>query len=131
MSNPPSQRACLSDWLSCAALLLITLCHLRSVGFGFLDWDDPHTSPRTSGHGAVPLRDHLTTPAIGYPIPITIASYAGAAAARPRGLALPPVNVFAHTFNCAAARVGAAAVVVDRRAGCAVVVRGIRSWQSR
>jgi protein O-mannosyl-transferase len=46
------------------------------VGFGFVRWDDPTyilQNPLLLGQGS--LRDWLLTPTLGYPIPVTVATY--------------------------------------------------------
>ncbi|HKU43958.1 MAG TPA: hypothetical protein VJR89_37615 [Polyangiales bacterium] len=104
---PPATRRTVSSpafWLGAAALGLIALCHLPSTGFGFLDWDDPiHVTrnPAVLASGAVSLRDRLTTPALGYPIPVSIASYSLEATllgAAPWHFHL--VNVLLHVCSC-------------------------------
>ncbi|HKP58847.1 MAG TPA: tetratricopeptide repeat protein [Polyangiales bacterium] len=91
-------------WSSGAALGLIALIHLPSVGFGFLDWDDPiHVTknPSVLTPAAVPLRDHLTTPALGYPIPISVASYGlELQLLGPAPWHFHLINVVLHALNC-------------------------------
>jgi hypothetical protein len=98
-------RVSLRAWLGGAALGLIGLCHLTSVGFGFLDWDDGlHVTrnPSVLTPGAVSLRDHLTTPALGYPIPISIASYSLEQwLLGPAPWHFHLFNVLAHALSCA------------------------------
>jgi hypothetical protein len=86
-------------------LALITACHLPTLGFGFLDWDDDlHVTrnPLVVGPPTASLTERWTTPALGYPIPVTIATYT--LQARVFGL-LPwhfhAVNVAVHVANCA------------------------------
>jgi protein O-mannosyl-transferase len=102
---PSRTRVSLPIWLGGAALGLIALCHLSSVGFGFLDWDDPlHVTrnPSVLTPGAVPLRDHLTTPALGYPIPIAIASYGlELRLLGPAAWHFHLLNVLGHVLSCA------------------------------
>jgi len=113
--------------ISCA---LIAVCQLPSLRFGFLDWDDGlHVAknPAVIAPGAVPLSDLLTTPALGYPIPVTVASYALEA----HLLGLAPwhfhlVNVLLHLACCAfvfaiARRLGTR----DLGAACAALLFGL------
>lgn len=59
-------------------LLVVALAFAPVVGFGFVRWDDPlHVLDNPlirdpSRHGLV---EHLTTPALGYPTPLTVLSY--------------------------------------------------------
>ncbi|MCA9602192.1 MAG: hypothetical protein KC417_09220, partial [Myxococcales bacterium] len=58
--------------------------HLTSLGFGFLEWDDPLHVSRNNLVVAPQTRtwtEHLTTPALGYPIPVTVLTYRAEAAA--------------------------------------------------
>jgi protein O-mannosyl-transferase len=56
------------------SLTLVGLCLLPTLQFGLLDWDDAlHI---TASQSAVSARDWLLTPKLGYPIPVTVASYA-------------------------------------------------------
>jgi protein O-mannosyl-transferase len=58
-----------TGWLA-GSLGLVALCLLPTLQFGLLAWDDKlHLS-------AVSARDWLLTPQLGYPIPVTVASYA-------------------------------------------------------
>lgn len=71
MTRPFSPRAALA--LSC---LLVLAVYAPVLGFGFVSWDDPvyvTDNPLLRGEGG--LRDWLLTPALGYPIPVTVASY--------------------------------------------------------
>jgi hypothetical protein len=85
------------------ALLIVAACQLPCLGFGFLDWDDDlHVTRNLSvlTPAAVSLQDHLLTPALGYPIPITIASYTLEA----HSLGLEPwhfhlINALLHLLN--------------------------------
>jgi hypothetical protein len=86
-------------------LALIAVCQLPSLGFGFLEWDDNiHVTQNAAvlAPDTVSLRDKLTTPALGYPIPITVATYTLEA----QWLGLAPwhfhlLNVIAHVVCCA------------------------------
>jgi len=59
-------------------LLWVAVCFAQTLGFGFVNWDDQdyilHNPLVVSPHD-VPLLHHFTTPEVGYPIPVTIASY--------------------------------------------------------
>ncbi|HTU57561.1 MAG TPA: hypothetical protein VMF89_03990 [Polyangiales bacterium] len=56
------------------SLMLVGLCLVPTLQFGLLDWDDAlHI---TASQSAVSARDWLLTPKLGYPIPVTVASYA-------------------------------------------------------
>jgi hypothetical protein len=87
-----------------SALCLIGLCHAQSVGFGFLAWDDPlHVTQNPLV--LTPARAAWfawMTPNLGYPIPLTIASYAAQAALW--GVAQPwpfhALNVLLHLGVC-------------------------------
>jgi len=66
-----TERASL--WLI-GSLALVGLCLLPTLQFGLLDWDDAlHIAASQS---AVSAQDWLLTPKLGYPIPVTVASYA-------------------------------------------------------
>jgi protein O-mannosyl-transferase len=75
------------------------------LSFGFVEWDDPiHVTrnPAVFAPDKASLRDKLTTPALGYPIPITVASY------RIEFRVFGPApwhfhlgNVIAHLVSCA------------------------------
>lgn len=85
--------------------MLIAACHLPTVRFGFLDWDDNiHVTQNAAvlAPDRVSLRDKLTTPALGYPIPVTVATYAFEV----RVFGFAPwhfhlLNVIAHVASCA------------------------------
>jgi hypothetical protein len=85
--------------------VLIAACQLPTLGFGFLDWDDNiHVTQNAAvlAPDTVSLRDKLTTPALGYPIPITVATYTLEA----HWLGLAPwhfhlLNVILHLLSCA------------------------------
>jgi hypothetical protein len=64
-------------WLPAAALLLVLATFLPTLRFGFVNWDDDiHVTrnPAVVG-GDVPARLRWLTPNLGYPIPVTVASY--------------------------------------------------------
>jgi protein O-mannosyl-transferase len=73
-----------SDWSRAdrIALVLIlawvAICFAQTLGFDFVNWDDRDlvlTNPLILRPGSVPLWHHLTTPEIGYPTAVTMASY--------------------------------------------------------
>jgi hypothetical protein len=119
----PSSRDAL---LYAAALALVALFHLPSLGFGFLAWDDDlHVTenPLVLTPLQVPLREHLTTPSLGYPIPVTVATYTLQAALTGVGQAWPfhLVNVLLHVA-CAALVLGIALRLGLGRVGALVAV---------
>lgn len=60
------------------SVLWAVLCFLPTLGFGFVSWDDPlHVTknPLVITAGEQPSLDHLLTPRLGYPSPITVLSY--------------------------------------------------------
>lgn len=68
------------------ALLILTICLLvvgalfvQTLWFGFVSWDDPHyllSNPLVvGGTDAISWLDHLLTPRLGYPMPVTVLSY--------------------------------------------------------
>jgi hypothetical protein len=64
--------------LPSAVLCLIAAVHARTLGFGFLAWDDPlhvTANPLVVSPGSAPLIEHLTTPMLGYPVPVTMLTY--------------------------------------------------------
>lgn len=68
-----SRLAELAPWL---VLALIALGFARCLGFGFINWDDGvHVLGNPAVTGAGSARDHWLTPALGYAIPVTVASY--------------------------------------------------------
>ena len=73
--DPDPARARLAKW---ALLALVLLCCVPTLGFQLLEWDDPlHVSrnPLVLAPERMPLRAHWLTPELGYPIPVTVASY--------------------------------------------------------
>jgi hypothetical protein len=90
--------------VGCLAIGLVALCQLPALRFGFLDWDDPEhvtRNPAVLAPATVSLREHLSTPALGYPIPVTQASYL--LEAQLFGLApwhFHLLNVALHLLNC-------------------------------
>jgi tetratricopeptide (TPR) repeat protein len=84
--------------LPSALLCLIAALHARTLGFGFLAWDDPlhvTANPLVISPTSVPWFEHWTTPALGYPVPVTVLSYALQA-----GSGLQPAWAF-HLVNIA------------------------------
>jgi protein O-mannosyl-transferase len=69
MSSEPSELTQLRDrWWLAGALSVVALCLLPTLRFAVLDWDDKlHLAAIGGG---------LLTPQLGYPIPVTVASYA-------------------------------------------------------
>jgi len=67
------------DRLPLALLLVwIGLCFVQTLGFGYVNWDDREfilQNPLIANPAAASLLDHLITPGLGYPIPVTILSY--------------------------------------------------------
>lgn len=64
-----------------AAGVIVIAClatYGQSVGFDFVNWDDDLYLLRNQAvidPGSVPLEDHLLTPYLGYPVPVTIGTY--------------------------------------------------------
>lgn len=62
-------------------MLVVAACavvHGQVTGFSFLNWDDDLHVVRNQAvidPASAPLRDHLLTPYLGYPVPVTVASY--------------------------------------------------------
>ncbi len=64
-------------WLPWLFLCLIALGYVRTLGFDFVNWDDPaHVLANATVLGAGGSRERWLTPTLGYPIPVTVASYA-------------------------------------------------------
>ena len=97
------------DWLGISGwilgLAIIAAAHAPSLHYGFLAWDDDlHVTrnPAVLSPSSVPLRQWLLTPSLGYPIPVTIASFA--LQAKLLGLSawhFHLVNILLHLANCA------------------------------
>ena len=68
-----------SDQVAMALVLLwVAACFAQTLGFAFVNWDDYDfvlRNPLVVSPREVPLLHHLTTPEVGYPIPVTISSY--------------------------------------------------------
>src|SRR5271156_471354 len=60
-------------------LLAIAATFAPVIGYGFVDWDDPLyivENPVVLGPAAsVSVADRLLTPTLGYPVPVTVATY--------------------------------------------------------
>lgn len=70
-SGAETERASLWTF---GSLALVALCLLPTLQFGLLAWDDElHVA---ASRTAASVRDWLLTPQLGYPIPVTVASYA-------------------------------------------------------
>jgi tetratricopeptide (TPR) repeat protein len=73
---PPWSRA---DRIALSLVLVwVALCFAQVAGFGFVNWDDRDLviqNPLVVNPGSVPFLHHLTTPEVGYPIPVTVSSY--------------------------------------------------------
>jgi len=71
------RRRALLLTLLLTCLLTLVAC-VPSLGFDFVEWDDPlhlTRNPLVLEPASMSLREHLLTPALGYPIPLTIFSY--------------------------------------------------------
>jgi tetratricopeptide (TPR) repeat protein len=61
-----------------AVLVAIAVAHAPTLAFGFVSWDDPlylTQNPLVLDPGAHSFLEHLFTPALGYPSPLTVLSY--------------------------------------------------------
>lgn len=59
-------------------LAWVAVCYAQTLGFAFVNWDDFDLvlkNPLVVDPSRVPLGHRLTTPEVGYPIPITFLSY--------------------------------------------------------
>lgn len=64
--------------IAAAVCLAVLVVHGRAVGFDFVNWDDAQyvvENPLVVSPDRVPWWHGLLTPALGYPIPVTIATY--------------------------------------------------------
>jgi hypothetical protein len=103
--SPPRRRGSSTVLACCGVLAVVAGSHLPTVAFGFLDWDDDlHVTrnPLVIAPDSASLVDRLRTPALGYPVPITVASYT----LETRLLGMQPwhfhlLNVLLHVANCA------------------------------
>jgi len=67
-----------APWLPLSLALLVLCIDGQSLGFDFVNWDDPlHVVGNRAllEPGQVPMSDHVRTPYLGYPIPLTVLSY--------------------------------------------------------
>lgn len=65
-------------WAPALAAAVAVLCFARTVGFGFVNWDDGvfvYDNPLVLDPTSQPLVDRLATPGVGYPVPATIAVF--------------------------------------------------------
>lgn len=78
MGNTPEGRRA-PAWLGLGLVLLLALWAFGpSLGFGFVEWDDPEfltRNPLVVDAAHTSLTDQLLTPNLGYPIPVTVTSY--------------------------------------------------------
>ena len=83
-SVEPSVGACaplgeakwLLDCLPWLVLLLAALAFARTLGFGFVNWDDGmHLLGNPAVVGTGDARDRWLTPSLGYAVPVTVLSY--------------------------------------------------------
>lgn len=78
MGNAPEARRA-PAWLGLGLVLLLALWAFGpSLGFGFVEWDDPDfltQNPLVVDAAHTSLTDQLLTPNLGYPIPVTVTSY--------------------------------------------------------
>jgi protein O-mannosyl-transferase len=67
------------DWIALGLLLAwVATCYAQTLGFGFVNWDDIDLvlrNPLVLNPSSVPLLHRVTTPEVGYPIPVTVLSY--------------------------------------------------------
>jgi hypothetical protein len=86
-------------------LSIVAVTFAPAVGYGFVDWDDPLyvvQNPLVEGGPGVPLPDRLLTPALGYPVPVTVLSYSVERAVfGPSPVGHHVVNVALHLGGCA------------------------------
>jgi protein O-mannosyl-transferase len=79
-NHAPAKSTSSGAWsLPSALLCVIAALHARTLSFGFLAWDDPlhvTANPLVLNPTSVPWLERLTTPALGYPVPVTVLSYA-------------------------------------------------------
>ena len=75
---PPS-RWNRADHIALSLVLVwVALCFAQVAGFGFVNWDDLDLvihNPLVVNPDSVPFLHRLTTPEVGYPIPVTVLSY--------------------------------------------------------
>ena len=75
-SNGPWRRV---DRVALAILLAwVAACFAQTLGFGYVNWDDRDyllQNPLITHPSSATLLEHLTTPGLGYSIPVTVLSY--------------------------------------------------------
>ena len=68
-----------ADGVVLAMLLAwVATCFAQTLGFGYVNWDDRDfilQNPLIAHPSSASLLAHLTTPGLGYPIPVTVLSY--------------------------------------------------------
>ena len=105
------------------ACFLAVIAHAAALTNGFTNWDDPVyllNNPSTQNPLVTGVQDLFTTPSIGYPIPITILTYAAQRAT----FGLDPVAF--HTFSLGLhLLVVLLSAVVARRLGASNLCAGI------
>lgn len=132
--SPPIAEAKTSGldvWLPRIALIIVALAFLPVFGFGFVRWDDPihlTANPLVLEPAAHSLREHLLTPHLGYPTPLTVLTYRLEYAAL--GLRVPAIfhatNWLLHLIVCALVFTLSLRLGLSRRAGAfAVVIFGL------
>lgn len=114
--------------VACAALLVA--CLTPTLTFQFSAWDDPlHVTrnPAVQTPGEAPLRAHLLTPQLGYPIPVTVASFTlNRAVLGPGPAGFHAVNALLHLSVCALWLALARRFGLSRTAAtCGVVLFGL------
>lgn len=85
-----------------AALVLVLLTFARTLSFSFVNWDDElHVTGNPAVIGGASVQQRLLTPSLGYPIPVTVATYA-AEHALFGSMALPyhATNLLLHLAAC-------------------------------
>jgi len=64
--------------LAAVAALAVIAVHGQAIRFDFVNWDDSlyvTENPAVLSPSTVPISRHLLTPSLGYPIPVTVATY--------------------------------------------------------
>jgi protein O-mannosyl-transferase len=96
----PDRRATLAALAAVAVTLAV---HAPSLAFDFVNWDDDFhvvSNPAVQDPGSVGWREHLLTPYLGYPVPLTVASYVVERAVHGPGPGgFHAVNVALHVLN--------------------------------
>jgi hypothetical protein len=90
-------------WALPLCLVAIAAAFAPSIGYSFVNWDDDlHVTADPLVVGHAPLKEHLLTPQLGYPTPITVLTYRAEHALF--GLDPRPyhaTNVLLHLLSCA------------------------------